>query len=375
MPIVIKEVVNKKQLKDFINFPYRLYKNHPYFVPPLRFDEAATLRKDKNPAFDYCEARYWLAYKNNTIVGRIAGIFNKAYIEKWKNNWLRFGWIDFEKDENIAKALITEVENWAKEKGMTAVHGPMGFTDLDHEGMLVAGFDQLGTLATIYNYPYYPAFLEKLGYTKDVDWVEYKITLPKIVPENLAKIASIVERRFNLQIVQARKAKDILPYAKDIFTLINSAYSDLYGVVPLTEKQIQNYTKQYFSFIRTDFVPLVLNKEGKLIAFGITMPSLSIALQKSGGSLFPFGFYHKLRALKKNNLADLYLVAVDKDYQGKGVNAMLMHELAKTYLKNGILHAESNPELEMNKKVQSFWHHFDAVQHKRRRCYIKQLPQ
>ena len=295
--------------------------------------------------------------------------------EKWKNAWLRFGWIDFEEDEEIAKALITEVENWAKEKGMTAVHGPMGFTDLDHEGMLVQGFDQLGTLATIYNYPYYPAFLEKLGYTKDADWVEFKITLPKTVPENLAKIASIVERRCGLHIVQARKAKDILPYAKDIFELINSAYSDLYGVVPLTEKQIQYYTKQYFSFIRTDFVPLVVNKEGKLVAFGITMPSLSLALQKARGSLFPFGFYYILKALKKNNLADLYLVAVDRAYQGKGVNAILMHELAKTYLKNGILHAESNPELELNTKVQSFWEYFESVQHKRRRCYIKQLSQ
>ena len=375
MSILITEVVNKKQLKAFIEFPLQLYKNHPYFVPPLHFDEEATLRKDKNPAFDYCEARYWLAYKNNKVVGRIAGIISNAYIEKWKNAWLRFGWIDFEEDEEIAKALITEVENWAKEKGMTAVHGPMGFTDLDHEGMLVQGFDQLGTLATIYNYPYYPAFLEKLGYTKDADWVEFKITLPKTVPENLAKIASIVERRCGLHIVQARKAKDILPYAKDIFELINSAYSDLYGVVPLTEKQIQYYTKQYFSFIRTDFVPLVVNKEGKLVAFGITMPSLSLALQKARGSLFPFGFYYILKALKKNNLADLYLVAVDRAYQGKGVNAILMHELAKTYLKNGILHAESNPELELNTKVQSFWEYFESVQHKRRRCYIKQLPQ
>lgn len=373
MSIVIKEVFDKKQLNAFIEFPLRLYKGNPYFVPPLHFDDAGTLRKDKNPAFDYCEARYWLAYRDNKIVGRIAGILNKAYIEKWKNKYMRFGWIDFVEDEEVAKALIAEVEKWAREKGMTAVMGPMGFTDLDHEGMLVEGFDQLGTLAAIYNYPYYPKFIEKMGYQKDADWVEYKIKLAPEIPERLSKLAGIVEKRYNLSMVKAKKAKDILPYAKQIFDLINSAYTDLYGVVPLTDKQIQYYTKQYFSFIKTDYVPLVTDSTGKLIAFGISMPSLSVALQKAQGSLFPFGFIHILKALNKNKLADLYLVAVDKAYQGKGVNAILMHEMAKAYKKNGIEYAESNPELELNTKVQSFWDNFEAVQHKRRRCFIKKL--
>ena len=373
MNITIREVQTGAQLNAFIRFPYTLYKGDPYYVPPLRFDEKATLQKDKNPAFDYCEARYWLAYKGKRVVGRIAAILNKAYIEKWGNAYMRFGWIDFEDDELIAKSLIAEVENWAKEKNMKAVHGPMGFTDLDHEGMLVQGFDQLGTLAAIYNYPYYPKHIENLGYQKDADWVEYKIKLPDAVPEKLAKMAGIVERRLDLHLIKAKKAKEILPYAKDIFELINEAYSDLYGVVPLTEKQIAYYTKQYFSFIRTDFVPLVVNRDGKLVAFGITMPSLSIALQKAKGSLLPFGVVHILKALKKNKLADLYLVAIRKEYQGKGVNALLMYELTKSYLKNGIEYAESNPELELNKKVQSIWQHYDAVQHKRRRCYIKHL--
>lgn len=373
MSITIREVQTNTQLNAFIDFPYTLYKGHPYYVPPLRFDEKATLRKDKNPAFDYCEARYWLAYKDNKVVGRVAAILNKAYIEKWENRYMRFGWIDFEDDELIAKALIEQVENWAKEKGMKAVHGPMGFTDLDHEGMLIEGFDQLGTLAAIYNYPYYPSFIEKLGYQKDADWVEYKIRVPETVPEKLEKMAHIVERRLDLHVVKAKKAKEILPYAKEIFDLINDAYSELYGVVPLTEKQIRYYTKQYFSFIRPDFVPLIVDKDGKLVAFGITMPSLSVALQKAKGSLFPFGVIHILKSLKKNKLADLYLVAIRKEYQGKGVNALLMYEVNKSYIKNGILDAESNPELEMNKKVQSIWEHYDAVQHKRRRCYIKHL--
>lgn len=373
MPISLQEVKTKKQLEAFLSLPYRLYKNHPHYVPPLRFDERATLRKDKNPAFDYCEARYWLAYDGDRIVGRVAAIINHAYIEKWKNRYMRFGWIDFENDPAIPAALMKAVEDWAQELGMTAVHGPMGFTDLDHEGMLVEGFDQLGTLAAIYNYPYYPQLLEQLGYTKDADWVEYRIKVPEQMPEKLEKMASVVQRRLGLQVVKAKKAKEILPYAKDIFQLINEAYSDLYGVVPLTDKQIAYYTKQYFSYIRTDFVPLILDAAGRLVAFGVTMPSLSLALQKAKGNLLPVGFVHVLKALKKNDLADLYLVAVRKELQGKGVNALLMHEVTKSYIRNGIRYAESNPELELNTKVQSIWEHYDAVQHKRRRCFIKQL--
>lgn len=373
MGIQVKEVINKQDLKRFINFPYDLYKDHTCFVPPLRFDEENTLRKDKNPAFDYCEAKYWLAYKDKKVVGRIAGILNRCYIEKWQNKYMRFGWFDFEDDEEIVKALLTQVENWAKEKGMMAVHGPLGFTDFDHEGMLIEGYDQLGTLATLYNYPYYQLLIEKFSYTKDVDWLEYKIKLPQSMPVTLEKIASVVQRRLGLTVVKAKKAKDILPYANELFQLINVTYSDLYGVVPLTGKQISYYTKQYFSFIRPDFVSLITDKDGRLVAFGITMPSLSRALQKAKGRLFPFGFIHLLRALKKNTLGDLYLVAVDKALQGKGVNAILMYELTKIYLQNGIQYAESNPELETNIHVQSMWQYYDVQQHKRRRCFIKHL--
>ncbi|MBS1506357.1 MAG: hypothetical protein JSS79_06915 [Bacteroidetes bacterium] len=373
MSITICEVTSNKQLKEFIHFPDRLYKGNPYFVPPLHFDEMGTLRKDKNPAFDYCEARYWLAYKGEKVVGRVAAILNHSYIAKWRNQYMRFGWIDFENDQQILDALMNQVEMWAKEKGMTSVHGPLGFTDLDHEGMLVEGFDQLGTLATIYNHPYYPQLLEKLGYKKDIDWLEYKIKLPKQIPEQLEKLSSIVQRRLNLKFVRAKSAKQILPYGDEIFQLINEAYSNLYGVVPLTKKQIDYYTKQYFSFIRTDFVSLIVDANGKLAAFGITMPSLSKALQKAQGSLLPFGFIHILKALKKNNLGDLYLVAVRKDLQGKGVNAMLMCDLTKSYIKNGIEYAESNPELETNIQVQALWEYYEVQQHKRRRCYIKNL--
>ena len=373
MEVIVKEVIDKKDLKAFINFPYRLYKDHSYFVPPLKFDEENTLGKDKNPAFDYCEARYWLAYKNKKVVGRIAGIVNRSYIKKCGNKYMRFGWFDFEEDKEIVQALLWEVENWAKQKELVAVHGPLGFTDLDHEGMLVEGYDQLGTMATLYNYPYYPPLLESSGYTKDVDWLEYKIKLPQVMSANLEKIAFMIQRRLELTVVKVKKGNDILPYADALFQLINSTYSDLYGVVPLTEKQITYYTKQYFPFIRPDFVSLITDKVGRLVAFGITMPSLSKALQKANGRLFPFGFIHLLRAIKKNTLGDLYLVAVDKALQGKGVNAILMYEITKAYMKYGIQYAESNPELETNKHVQSIWQYYDVQQHKRRRCFIKHL--
>ena len=373
MAIEIKEVTTKKEFNAFLDLPYRLYKHEPYHVPPLRFDEAATLNKKKNPAFDYCESRYWLAYKEGKVVGRIAGILNKAFVEKWKNKYVRFGWIDFENDIEITRSLIEKVEEWAKELGYTAVHGPLGFTDLDHEGMLVEGFDQLGTMAALYNHAYYPELIQQLGYVKDTDWVEYRIKVPDTVPEKLEKMAAIVERRLGLSVIKAKKPKEILPYAKPIFDLINAEYANLYGVTPLTEKQIAYYTKQYFGFMRTDFVSLILDKEGKLAAFGITMPSLSKALQKADGKLLPFGVFHILKAMKKNDTVDFLMIAIRKDLQDKGVNAILMHELAKSYIKNGIKFAETNHELEDNTKVQSIWKSLDHKLHKRRRCFIKHI--
>jgi hypothetical protein len=231
----------------------------------------------------------------------------------------------------------------------------------------------LGTFATTYNYPYYPLFIERAGYQRDVDWVEYKITVPAAVPEELTKMALLVERRNHLSVVRATKTKEIMPYAKDIFRLLNSAYADLYGVVGLNERQIENNIRKYLSFIRADFVSLVLDRTGELVAFGIAMPSLSRALQRAKGQLYPFGFIHLLRAVKKNDLVDLCLVAVRTDMQGKGVNAILMNELTRSFIKNDIRYGESNPELEDNAKVQSLWRYYEAVQHKRRRCYIKYL--
>ncbi|OGS45091.1 MAG: hypothetical protein A2539_05840 [Elusimicrobia bacterium RIFOXYD2_FULL_34_15] len=371
--IEIREVKSKSDLKQFVNFPYELYRGNSYWIPPLQFDELNTLSWDKNPAFEFCEARYWMAFKDNKIAGRIAGIINKKYIEIWKNKYLRFGWFDFINDEEVSKVLLEKVENWAKEKGLAGVHGPLGFTDLDREGMLIEGFNELGTMATNYNYPYYPIHIEKFGYKKDADWVEYEVKVPSQIPEKAERISQIMLKKMKLRLLDAKKSKDILKYAKGIFELLNEAYENLYGVVPLSERQIDSYTKQYFGFVSPDYLKVIIDENDKVAAFLVAMPSLSRALQKSNGKLLPFGFIHLLKALKSPKYIDLCLIAVRPSLQGKGVNALLMTEITKSSIKNSIISAETNPELESNTKVQSHWKHYDARQHKRRRCFLKTL--
>lgn len=370
---VIKEVTASNEFRDFIDFPYKLYRGNPYYVPPLKRNERITLQEASNPAFDHCIARYWLARCNNKVVGRIGGIINHSFVKLWGKKNARFGWFDFEEDETIASALLHQVEHWAMEQGMDAVHGPMGFSNFDPAGMLVEGFDQMATLAALYNYPYYPACVEEAGYQKEVDWIEYKIHVPQEVPKKIEQASSIVKRRYKLTVVNLHNATDISRYSQSIFELINSCYGHLHGMVPLTVRQIQYYTKRYLSLIQRDFVSLVVDQNETLIAFGITMPSLSKALQKANGNLLPFGIFHIMKALRKNTLAEFCLIAIRPDYQGKGVNAILMGELNKVYINRHILMAETNPELESNSKVQSLWTDYDAKQHKRRRCYLKKL--
>ncbi|HTX91113.1 MAG TPA: hypothetical protein VMC09_07845 [Anaerolineales bacterium] len=373
MEIQIKEVDSLKELKTFIRFPFTLYKENLYWVPALEFDELNTLRKDKNPAFEHCEAHYWLAVRDGKIVGRVAALLNHRHIDKWGQKYVRFGWLDFVDDLAVSAALMAAVEAWAKEKGMLAVHGPLGFTDLDREGMLVEGFDELGTLATYYNHPYYPAHMEKLGYVKDIDWVEYEISTPKEPNESIARIADISLRRNKLHLLEAKNKKELLPFTRELFQIIDDEYSHLYGTVPLTEKQVEAYVDQYFGFVTPDFVPLVFDENGRMVAFGIVMPSLSKALQKARGQLLPFGFIHLLRALRKNDRADLYLVAVRSEYKAKGVNAILMNKVHRVFTRLGITKVETNPELETNADVQGQWKYYDKRQHKRRRVFIKKL--
>lgn len=369
----IREIHSRSDLKKFVKFPLELYKNNKYFVPPILMDEINTFFPEKNPAFEYCRAKFWLAIKDGKIAGRIAGIINEKYIEKWKNKHARFGWLDFIDDEEVSSGLIKTVEDWAKSEGMSAVHGPLGFTDLDYEGMLIEGFEELGTLATIYNYPYYPVHLEKYGYKKDVDWIEFEIKVPEAIPEKAEKIASLLKERIGVSVFDAKRSKDMLPYAHGLFKVLNEAFSGLYGFVELTSKQIDKYVKQYFSFIVPDYTKILLDKKNEVAGFVIAMPSFSRALQKSKGRLLPFGFIHILKAIKSNKYIDLYLGAIRPDLQGKGADALLITELARTSIKNKVISAESNVELEDNYLVQSHWKHFDHRQHKRRRCYLKQL--
>lgn len=369
----LKEVSDEKGRKAFIHFPFDLFKDNPYWIPPLNFDELNTLDKKKNPAFEYCEARFWLAYQNEKIVGRVAAIINQKHIKKWEQPYIRFGWLDFIDDTDVSSALIGVVENWAKERGLSAVHGPLGFCDMDREGMLVEGFNEMSTMITNYNFPYYPQHLEKFGYVKDTDWVEYEISMPEVVDERIHKAAEIVQKRGNLHLLKVKNKKQLLAYAKELFQVYDEAYRQLYGFVPLTEKQVEVYIDQYFGFISPEFVPIVLDQNNKMVGFGITMPSLARALQKARGELFPFGFLHILKAMQKNDRADLYLIGVKDEYQGAGVNAVIMDSVIQVFKQKGIVHVESNPELEDNLMVRTQWKYFETRQHKRRRVFIKTL--
>jgi hypothetical protein len=373
MDVQIKEVTTQKDLNAFIQFPFSLYKGNPYWVPNLVSDDQNTLRRDKNPAFETCEARYWLALRGHAIVGRVAAIINRPHIEKWGQRYMRFGWLDFIDDPQVSAALLQNVEAWAKETGMSAVHGPLGFTDMDREGMLVEGFQELATMATYYNHPYYPLHMGQLGYTKDIDWVEYEISMPDQPDEKIARMAAIVAKRNKLRLLEVKNKQELMSHARELFKLIEGEYAQLYGTVPLTPRQVEAYISQYFGFVTPGFVPLVYNEKDEMVAFGVGLPSLSRALQKSRGRLFPFGFIYLLNALKKNDRADLYLVAVKSEYRGSGANAILMNSMYEVFRKMGVRKIETNPELETNHLVQGQWKYFETRQHKRRRVFIKQV--
>jgi len=373
MEVKIKEISKPKELRKFIRFPHRLHQGVSSWVPALDFDEMNTLRKDKNPAFEHCQARYFLAFAEGRIVGRVAAINNRLHSEKWNQPYLRFGWIDFEDNQAVSEALMGAVEDWAETLGKTAVHGPLGFTDLDREGMLVEGFDELATLATSHDQPYYAEHLARLGYEKDIDWFEVEVAIEGELNERISRVAAISRKRYKLSLLEAKNKKELISYTPALFEIINEAYSHLYGVVHLTDKQVEVYVKQYFGFVFPDFVPVVLDENGRMIAFAISMPSLSRALQKGRGKLLPFGWAHLLYALKKPARMDVYLGAVRPEYQGRGVNAILMESLYQVYQKHGIQNFHVNPMLESNFQVLEQWQYFKTRQHKRRRVFIKHL--
>lgn len=378
MSVTVKKVTSKSELKKFIRFNYEMYKDNPYSVPDLYSDMVNTFSKDKNAAFEFCDADYFLAYnEKGEIVGRVAAIINNRANEKWGKKDVRFGWIDFIDDIEVSSALLKTVEEWGKERGMTHIQGPLGFTDFDAEGMLVEGYDQLSTMATIYNFPYYPKHMEKLGYEKDADWVEFKIFVPDAIPEKHKRISDIIQKKYNLKIKKYTSSKKIADeYGQAIFELMNEAYEPLYGYSPLSQGQIEQYVKMYLPIVDLRMVTLITDLEDKLVAVGISMPSLSEALQKAHGKLMPFGWYYLLKALfmkRRAKMLDLLLVAVKPEYQNKGVNALLFSDLIPVYQQLGFEYAESNPELELNGKVQAQWEYFKTEQHKRRRAFVKEI--
>lgn len=371
MSIELREATSLQDIKKFVRFPFSLYRNNEFWIPSMIKGDIDNLRSDKNPAFDHCEARYLLAYSNGEIVGRIAGIINHRFIEKWNRKYARFCWFDFTDDLEVSGALIRDIEQWAQSKGMEGITGPMGFTTFEQLGILIHGFDEMPTFSSTYNYPYYPEHLEKHGYGKDVDYIEFEIASPEAIPEKAVRIGEIALKRLNLKVLRVKSKKELLPYARQVFDVINAAYEPLFGFVPLTEKQTDLFVKKYFSFVLPEFTTIVLDKDDRVVGFQISMPSLSRAFQKARGRLFPFGFWHLTRALKKPDRVDVLLVGILPEYQGKGVNALFMIDMTNACLEKGIKWAESNSELEENIKVQSFWRYFDSRQHKRKRVFKK----
>lgn len=374
MSLEIKRVTSRRDMKRFINLPLRLYKNNPYYVPALTFDELNTFNPKKNPAFDFCEADCFIAIRDGEVVGRIAAILNKDVNKYWKQRHARFGWFDVIDDIEVTKALIETVEKWAKERGMTAIKGPLGFCDLDHEGMLIEGFDQPGTFATIYNYEYYPRHLEQLGFTKEVDWKEFLVNIPTELPDRFTRMADILAKKYDLRIAELKSNRQLVnQYGRKLFNLWNETYNVLYGFAPLTERQMNYYIKLYLSLIRLDLISLIVDKNDDIIGFGISMPSLTRAFQKAKGRLFPFGFIHLLKAMRKNDKVDLYLMGIRPDYQQKGLIAMIFAHLVPNFIRNGYRLAETNPELEHNGRIQALWSEFEPRHHKTRRVFIREI--
>jgi hypothetical protein len=370
--IELKKVETKSQLKTFIHFPFDLFKGNDFWVPPLNSSEFDTLDKNTNPAFEHCDAEYWLAYKDGKLAGRIAGIINHLANEKWGKK-VRFGWIDFVDDVEVAQALLGAVEEWGRSKGMSAITGPLGFNDMDNEGMLVEGFDKLPTISNIYNYPYYPQHLETLGYHREEDWLQFKFNASQPVPEKMERINKLIAEKYNLRVLTFKHSKDILPYAESFFHTLNAAFAGLYGYSQLTEREIASLIKQYFSFVNPDFICFVVDEKDNVVAFGVSMPTLSEAFQKAKGKLFPFGFIHILRALHKTDAIDLYLNGVHPDWQKRGIHSLYYVEMNKAYIRNHVKVAISNQQLESNVQAVGVWNHYDKEPYIRRRCYSKDL--
>ncbi len=375
MTVVVKEVLGKKDLKKFVKFPFSLYKDNAYWVPPLIADDMDTFSKDKNPSFETADAKFFLAYKDEKLVGRIAAINSHAANEKYNTKNIRFGWFDSIDDLSVSQALFDKVVSWAKELGLNSITGPHGFTDMDPEGLLTYGFDQLGTIATVYTHPYYVNLVENYGFVKEVDYFEYKGTVPtkEGVPPKMLNIVERLRKRSGLKLLNQLSRSELKNRSLEVMKLMEECFEEIYGSVPMTSNQLNYYIKKYFSFVNPKLINLVEDKNGKLVAFLITMPSLSKAMQKSRGKLFPFGFLHLLKAIKGGDILDFYLAGVKKEYRGSGADLLMVVDICQKAINMGFKYSESNVELEHNLKVQAQWKYFNPILHKKRRIYKKKI--
>lgn len=376
MSVEIKEVQSRRELREFVNFPEKLYRHNPYYVPPLEFDQMDTLDQKKGAAQEFCDSKLYLAYKDGKLAGRVAAIVNRLANKQWNHKEVRFGWYDFIDDREVSKALMDKVEEFGRIYGMESVVGPLGFTDFDPEGLLIEGFDQLSTMALIYNYPYYVDHIEEMGFQKDADWIEYKIEVPKALPERVARMANIIEQRANVHVTPlTRKLIKEKDYAHKIFKIINECYKNLYNFTVLPEKMADKYIGFYLKVLDLNYVSLVENDKDEIVAFGITMPSIVRALQRSRGKLFPFGWWYLAKSLffKREEGVEMLLVGVNPEYRNSGVNTLVQLDMFKKYTDAGVKWAETNAILETNIKNQGQFKEFDRECKKRRRSYIKPL--
>ncbi|MDD3384039.1 MAG: hypothetical protein PHX46_04450 [Bacilli bacterium] len=373
--IEIKEVIGKRMLKEFIEFGNELYKGNDNYVYPLLFDEMNTFNPQKNPAYDYCKTILFLAYKEGKIVGRICGLINDAYNKKMNIKHLRFNHYDVIDDIEVSKALFNAIAKWGKSYGMEDFDGPITFTDLDKQGMLMEGFEYPGMFITNYNYPYYVDHMQKLGFSKDVDWVEYKVDLPTKIDERIEKVASMLTNRYGFKLLKFKKFKDFEPYLYKAFDVYNEAFAPLHGVVEVTKKQIDALVNTFLKLINFDYVCVVLNNKDEVIGLSILAPSMNKAVNKAKGKLFPLGWYYILRNIKHFDVLDMYFVAIKPEYQSYGINSLMMLDATKMAIRDGVRYAETGPELEDNLKIQSQWKNFDAKIIRKRRCWIRKIEE
>ncbi len=367
--ISVIEVKSTKEMMAFITFPMELYKNNKNFVPPLIAEEKQIWNPRHNPALQYSEARLFLAYRDQKIVGRTAAIINFKEKEELGIDKVRFGWIDFIDDPEVSQVLIEKIKDFARKKNIPKIEGPMGFTNLDKSGVLTKGFDRLATMIGIYNAPYYAEHFEKAGLEKEKEWVEYELVFPEQLPEKIIRFNDLILQKYQLKVLKFNSKKEILPYVEPMFKLLDETYRHLSSYTPITDEQIHTYRDKYFKFIDKDYIVAITDSQGKLISFAITMPSYSKALQKANGRLFPFGWWHLLQAGKRNDRANFYLIGIHPDYQKRGITSVIFKKIYEVFKQKGVKYLETNPELEENKAIQLLWQDYEPINHKRRRTY------